>query len=107
MLKRYWNLLSRRKKPDLQYQINCIHRAYFNEREDSIKSYFMKCGILGSNSPVRVLRKLFFDGLYPSRNFLLVHEAQLTAYFNWKFHGRKSIKDVFGVEFSELFGQKR
>jgi hypothetical protein len=107
MLKRYWNLLSRKKKPDLQFQIECIHKAYFAEREDSIRSYFKKCGITGTTSPERVLRKLFFEGLYPSRKFLALHESQLNDYFNWRCRGLKSVKDVFGCQFSDLFAQRR
>ena len=99
--------MSRLKSPDLLKQINIIHRAYFRQTEESIKSYFIKCGIIGDLPPIQVLNRLFHDGVYPTKKFRDLHEKQLDAYITWKFNGKKTIKDVFGEDFSHLFSQKR
>lgn len=105
--KRYWGMLARYKKVDLLTQIKIIHKSYFLESESSVKSYFEKCGITGTTPPEKVLSKLFFDGVYPTSKFRALHEEQLNSYLKWKFHGRKSIVDIFGDHFQNLFSQKQ
>lgn len=105
--KRYWHIIDNYKKISLIDQIFAIHKAYFAEKESSVKEYFEKCGITGTAPPHQVLEKLFHEGVYPTKKFCSLHESQLKAYLKWRWNGKKSVHDVFGAEFSKLFPQKR
>ena len=105
--KRYWSLLERYQKIDFLSQIKIIHKAYFLEKESSVRGYFEKCGILGKSPPKEVLQKLYFAGVYPTSTFRSLHKEQLIAYLNWKYHGEKTISDVFGDKFEYLFFQRQ
>lgn len=100
-------MISRHKKLDMLSQIKIIHKAYFMEDEKSVNSYFERCGITGDTTPEKVLQKLYFDGVYPTSKFRSLHKEQLISYLDWKYHGKKTISDVFGAEFEILFDQKR
>jgi len=103
--KRYWEIIDKKEHVTLLEQIFAIHRAYFSEKEKSVRKYFEKCGIIGDLSPREVLAKLFYEGVYPSAKFRLLHKKQLMAFLAWKKKG--TIEEVFGGMFEHLFEQRQ
>lgn len=103
----YWNIVDQFKKVSLLKQIQAINNAYFNVREHTIRSYFIKCGITSTEGPAKVLNKLFREGVYPAKKFRHKHEKQLNSYIQWRWNGKKSIVNLFGNSFEKICPQKR
>jgi len=104
---RYWKIIDAYKRPTLLQQIQAIHESYFAIPESSIRSYFVRCGIIGETPPHLVLEKLFFEGVYPAKKFRNLHKKQLQNYIDWHWNKKKTILDIFGTGYFEtLFDQK-
>ena len=81
--RRYWSLVSEKSSLSFQEKINAIRSAYFQEKEESILSYFHNCGILGNKPSTETVKHLLNEGLFPKSKFQVIHNDQLEYYFKW------------------------
>ena len=103
----YWREIDQLEKVSLLDQVKAIHKAYFSVKEETIKEYFYRCGILDTTPPHQILERLFFEGVYPVPKFRSFHENQLSAFIEWNWNGKENIESIFGIRFQNLFPQKR
>ena len=105
--RRYWSYIASEKGAiGLEKNINIICKSIFDEKEASIRNYFGNCGLTGNLGARESVKHLLNEGLYPAKKFRKIHKKQLLAYVNSRWKGKKSIKDVFGSDFENLFDQK-
>jgi len=86
--RRYWQLTSTFKRVDYQTKIDAIITAYYGETKETIFSYLRNCGLTGNQNPVEVVRHLLKEGLFPRERFQDIHNEQLTAFIEWRSHGK-------------------
>lgn len=85
--RRYWNIVNGKLSLSFQEKIDAISTAYFSEKEESILSYFLNCGIIGDKSSTEIVKHLLNEGLFPRQKFHLIHNEQLEEYFKWDSRG--------------------
>jgi hypothetical protein len=85
----------------LKQKVEAIHGAYFGGSEASITNYFHHCGLLGSERPEEVAKKLLGEGIYASPKFQELHESQLEAYRNWRLDDSSSSESSLEFDFPE------
>lgn len=102
-----WGIVDTYRNPTMIQQIKAIHKSYRSVDESTIRSYFNRCGITGTEAPKDVLEKLYHEGVYPSKKFRNMHNYQLNTFIQWKWQGRKTVLSIFGDSFRKLFSQKR
>jgi hypothetical protein len=86
MKKRYYLKLSDldSMKAPLSYRIEAIYDAYYDAKEESVQKYFVHNGILGTEDPTLVSKRLLNKGIYPAKKFENFHKAQIEKYRLWK-----------------------
>ncbi len=83
MKRRYWSLLNGRSTLSFQEKIDAISSAYFSEKEESVISYFLNCGIIGEKTSTDTVKHLLNEGLFPRKKFESIHNEQLEEYIKW------------------------
>jgi hypothetical protein len=104
--RRYWNLVDRKNSMSMLDQMKALSSAYFSEPEASIRGYFEQCGIVGDRPPADIIDDLSISCLYPTYRYLPIHIKQLSSYVEWRWKGKKTIREVIGDEFKFKFPQK-
>lgn len=84
--RRYWKILSEdcQGTLDLQVQAMTICQAYYGGKEKSVKAYFRHVGLIGTEEPLEVMKKLLLEGARPSGSYRELHEQQMRAYRDFK-----------------------
>lgn len=84
--RRYWKILSEECQGtlDIQVQALTICQAYYGGKEKSIRDYFRHCGLIGTEDPLEVMKRLLFEGARPSGQYRDLHEQQMLAYRDFK-----------------------
>ncbi len=71
-----------------------MKKSYFSVREETIVSYFTRCGIVGDTSPEEIVENLLSEGLHPNPKFTQFHIEQLEAYEGWCLINGKDPKNI-------------
>lgn len=97
---RYWKYVGQEEEEgvslSVEKMVKLIHRSVAEEKEESIQHYFEHCGITGSKSPEKSMKKLLSQGLHPTKKFHNLHLQQLKSFIDWRWNGNESIRTIFG-----------